>query len=63
MPAGAAYTKWAIEYESPAADAFKVNNPDASVFCNNCNVLLHAAMDKAGLGDDCMASPEVRWTV
>lgn len=33
-------TKWAIEYEQPAADAFKLNNPNAAVFCNNCNVIL-----------------------
>ena len=29
LPAGAAFTKWAIEYEHPAAEAFKLNNPDA----------------------------------
>lgn len=56
--AGAAYTKWAIEYERPAAEAFRLNNPDAATFCNNCNVLLHAAMVKAGLGEDCLASKE-----
>ena len=56
--AGAAYAKWAIEYEVPAADAFKLNNPDAAVFANNCNVLLHAAMDKAGMESDCLASEE-----
>ncbi len=27
--AGAAVTKWAIEYEGPAADAFRLNNPEA----------------------------------
>lgn len=58
--AGAAFTKWAIEYENPAAEAFKLNNPGAAVFANNCNVLLHAAMDKAGLEADCVASVEVR---
>ena len=56
--AGAATTKWAIEYEYPAAEAFKLNNPDAAVFCNNCNVLLYAAMAKAGLESDCLASTE-----
>lgn len=35
-----AVSKWAIEYEKPAADAFQLNNPDAAVFCNNCNVIL-----------------------
>ena len=56
--ARAAETKWAIEYEHPAAEAFKLNNPDAAVFCNNCNVLLHAAMVKSGHEDYCEASPE-----
>ena len=56
--ARAAETKWAIEYEQPAAEAFKLNNPDAAVFCNNCNVLLHAAMVKAGQEGDCEASQE-----
>lgn len=41
-----AKAKWAIEYDQAAADAFKLNNPDAEVFCNNCNVLLRAAMAK-----------------
>ena len=27
--AGAAVTKWAIEYEPPAAEAFRINNPQA----------------------------------
>ena len=56
--AGAAVSKWGIEYERPAAAAFEVNNPQAAVFCNNCNVLLHAAMTKAGLEDDCDACGE-----
>ena len=56
--AGAAVTKWAIEYEQAAADSFKLNNPEAAVFCNNCNVLLHAAMSKCGQERDCLASQE-----
>ena len=51
--AGAARTKWAIEYEAPAAEAFKINNPDAVTWCCNCNVLLTAAMTKAGAADFC----------
>ncbi|KAL3133378.1 hypothetical protein ABBQ38_007248 [Trebouxia sp. C0009 RCD-2024] len=58
--ARAAVCKWAIEYEHPAAEAFKLNHPDAHVMCNNCNVILTAAMHKAGLQDLCKASPEVR---
>jgi hypothetical protein len=38
--AGVAETKWAIEYEQPAADAFKLNNPNAAVYANDCNVIL-----------------------
>lgn len=38
--AGVTTTKWAIEYEQPAAEAFKLNHPDAEVFCENCNVVL-----------------------
>lgn len=56
--ARAAVTKWAIEYEQAAADSFKLNNPESAVFCNNCNVLLHAAMVKFGQEGDCMASEE-----
>ncbi|KAL0027901.1 hypothetical protein WJX79_001540 [Trebouxia sp. C0005] len=56
--ARAAVCKWAIEYEHPAAEAFKLNHPEAHVMCNNCNVILTAAMHKAGLQDICKASPE-----
>ncbi|BDA51554.1 DNA (cytosine-5)-methyltransferase 1B [Coccomyxa sp. Obi] len=58
--AGAARTKWAIEYEAPAAEAFKINNPDAVTWCCNCNVLLAAAMTKAGAADFCDASDEAK---
>lgn len=57
--ARAAVCKWAIEYEHPAAEAFKLNHPDAHVMCDNCNVILTAAMHKAGLQDLCKASAEV----
>lgn len=57
--ARAAVCKWAIEYEYPAAEAFKLNHPEAHVMCDNCNVILTAAMHKAGLQDLCKASPEV----
>jgi DNA (cytosine-5)-methyltransferase 1 len=43
--AGVADTKWAIEYEEPAAKAFQLNNPTAEVFCNNCNVILRVGME------------------
>lgn len=56
--AGVAVSKWAIEYEYPASEAFKLNHPEASVFCHNCNVLLAAAMIKAGQEGECSASEE-----
>ena len=58
--AGAAVSKWAIEYEAPAAEAFKLNHPGAATFCDNCNVILARAMANAGLQGDCLASDAVR---
>ncbi|KAG2433346.1 hypothetical protein HXX76_008410 [Chlamydomonas incerta] len=55
--AGVAESRWAIEYDREAADAFALNNPGATVFCDNCNVLLRAAMVKAGLEADCVSDP------
>ena len=56
--AGAAVTEWAIEYWTPAAEAFKENNKDAFVYNGNCNVLLHRAMVKAGMEAQCDACDE-----
>ena len=53
------WCRWAIEYESPAADAFKLNHPHAAVFAANCNVILAAAMSKAGQQACCAASEQV----
>ncbi|KAI4310841.1 hypothetical protein MLD38_035791 [Melastoma candidum] len=55
---GVSVTKWAIEYEEPAADAFKLNHPQAAVFVNNCNVILRAIMQKCGDIDECISTPE-----
>nr|AAC39356.1 Met2-type cytosine DNA-methyltransferase [Daucus carota] len=55
---GVCRTKWAIEYEEPAGDAFKLNHPDTTMFINNCNVILKAIMDKSGDADDCISTPE-----
>ncbi|PQQ02005.1 DNA (cytosine-5)-methyltransferase 1 [Prunus yedoensis var. nudiflora] len=55
---GASITKWAIEYEEPAGDAFKLNHPESLVFINNCNVILRAIMEKCGDTDDCIATSE-----
>ncbi|KAL9324266.1 hypothetical protein ACSQ67_009123 [Phaseolus vulgaris] len=55
---GVSSTKWAIEYEEPAGDAFKANHPEALVFVNNCNVILRAVMEKCGDMDDCISTTE-----
>ncbi|XP_057863874.2 DNA (cytosine-5)-methyltransferase 1B [Cryptomeria japonica] len=55
---GASFTKWAIEYEEPAAEAFKLNHPEAEVFCQNCNVILRSIMEKGGDIDDCISTSE-----
>ncbi|XP_021731440.1 DNA (cytosine-5)-methyltransferase 1A-like [Chenopodium quinoa] len=55
---GVSQTKWAIEYEEPAGEAFKLNHPEASVFINNCNVILSAIMSACGDEADCLTTPE-----
>lgn len=37
-------TMWAIEMWDPAAQAFRLNNPGATVFTEDCNVLLKLVM-------------------
>ncbi|PWA40704.1 DNA cytosine-5-methyltransferase [Artemisia annua] len=56
--AGAVLTKWAIEYEEPAGDAFRLNHPDALAFVQNCNVTLRAIMTACGDTDDCISTTE-----
>ncbi|XP_076903483.1 DNA (cytosine-5)-methyltransferase 1B-like [Bidens hawaiensis] len=56
--AGASVTKWAIEYEEPAGDAFRLNHPDALAFVHNCNVILRAIMTACGDTDDCISTSE-----
>eukprot|EP00963_Diacronema_lutheri_P012368 scaffold1724_cov341-Pavlova_lutheri.AAC.44 len=58
--AGAAYARWAIEYEKPAADAFQLNNPEAVVFAQNCNVVLYKAMEMNGQQEECHAAEECK---
>ncbi|CAI9108868.1 OLC1v1008568C1 [Oldenlandia corymbosa var. corymbosa] len=55
---GVTSTKWAIEYEEAAGNAFKLNHPESLVFINNCNVILRAIMQKCGDGDDCISTSE-----
>ncbi|KAK4878394.1 hypothetical protein RN001_010900 [Aquatica leii] len=44
-----AETKWAIEKEPAAARAFKLNNPDAIVYTEDCNELLRLVMSEGEL--------------
>ncbi|XP_045819447.1 DNA (cytosine-5)-methyltransferase 1-like isoform X1 [Trifolium pratense] len=55
---GVSSTKWAIEYEEPAGNAFKANHPEALVFIDNCNVILRAIMEKCGDLEDCISTTE-----
>ncbi|KAL5720779.1 DNA (cytosine-5-)-methyltransferase [Ranunculus cassubicifolius] len=55
---GVTSTKWAIEYEEPAGEAFDLNHPDALMFVDNCNVILRAIMEKCGDTDECISTPE-----
>ncbi|TXG53651.1 hypothetical protein EZV62_018907 [Acer yangbiense] len=56
--AGVSLTKWAIEYEELAEEAFKLNHPEALMIVNNCNVILRAIMSACGDVDDCISTPE-----
>jgi DNA (cytosine-5)-methyltransferase 1 len=47
---GVAKTMWAIECEPSAAQAFRLNNPDASVFTDDCNAILKLVIDGATEG-------------
>lgn len=51
-------TKWAIEFDKPAREAFRVNHPEAVVHINNCNVILRAIMDACGDSNDRIPSFE-----
>ncbi|XP_076753512.1 DNA (cytosine-5)-methyltransferase PliMCI [Xylocopa sonorina] len=42
--AGIVDNRWAIEKDEPAACAYRLNNPETTVFCEDCNVLLRKVM-------------------
>jgi len=54
--AGVADTRWAIEYDSMAAEAFQKNFPEAAVMAENCNVVLRKVMERSGLLKHCSDS-------
>ena len=43
--AGICESKWAIEIVEPAAQAYRLNNPGATVFADDCNLLLKMVME------------------
>ena len=43
--AGVVDSRWAIEIEDPAAQAYRLNNPGSTVFSDDCNLLLRLVMD------------------
>jgi DNA (cytosine-5)-methyltransferase 1 len=45
--AGVVKSCWAVEKEEPAAQAFRLNNTDTTVFTDDCNLLLKLVMDGA----------------
>ncbi|XP_057502306.1 DNA (cytosine-5)-methyltransferase 1-like isoform X2 [Actinidia eriantha] len=55
---GASLTRWAIEYEESAGEAFKLNHPEALMLIQNCNVILRAIMTACGDADDCVSTAE-----
>ncbi len=42
--AGIAKSLWAIEKDDSAANAFRLNNPETTVFSDDCNELLKLVM-------------------
>ena len=49
--AGVSDTKWAVEFDTAAAEAFRKNHPEAEVYSYNCNSLLLRCMEKAELSE------------
>ncbi|CAA6657370.1 unnamed protein product [Spirodela intermedia] len=47
-------TKWAIEYEQPAGEAFSLNHPQTRCLL----IIATAIMEKCGDGDDCISTSE-----
>lgn len=43
--AAVAKSCWAVEFEQPAAQAFRLNNPETTVFTDDCNTILKLVME------------------
>lgn len=61
--AGVADTKWAIEKDPAAAQAFAINNPGCTVFTDDCNELLRLAMSLEGKGKEMPRKGDVEMLV
>jgi DNA (cytosine-5)-methyltransferase 1 len=48
---GLSETKWAVEIDEPAAQAFRLNNPKSTVLVNDCNELLKLVMEGKEFND------------
>lgn len=42
---GLSESSWAVEIDQPAAQAYRLNYPQATVFTEDCNLLLKLAME------------------
>lgn len=56
--AGVSESCWAIEREEPAANAFRLNFPDATIFTDDCNRLLRLVMDGETINERGQSLPQ-----
>lgn len=47
---GVSEAAWAVEIDQPAAQAYRLNYPQAIVFSEDCNILLKLAMEVRTVG-------------
>ncbi|CAN7984788.1 unnamed protein product [Ixodes hexagonus] len=55
---GVSETCWAIECEEPAANAFRLNFPDATIFTDDCNRLLRLVMNGESINERGQTLPQ-----
>lgn len=51
---GVSESAWAVEIDQPAAQAYRLNYPQAIVFSEDCNLLLKLAMEVSIVGQWCL---------
>ena len=47
--AGICDSKWAIEFVEAAAQSYRLNNPGATVFAEDCNLILKLVMEVSNI--------------